>query len=223
MMEYRIQRYPGSSGTCPVIYLNSVTDDGGEIKELCHNDFTLISISGLDWNADLTPWPSPAVFRNGEPFAGRADDYMRTLAERIVPEAEDGLAPAWRGIAGYSLAGLFAIYALYRTDLFSRAASISGSLWYPGFRDFSISSQLKAKPDRLYLSLGDRESKGSTSTVLGNTEAIAAHFSSIGISTLFELNPGNHFTDPVGRTAKGIDFITGWISSPGSPDQRDIR
>ena len=121
---------------------------------------------------------------------------------------DDGLAPAWRGIAGYSLAGLFAIYALYRTDLFSRAASVSGSLWYPGFRDFIISSQLRARPDRLYLSLGDRESKGSTSTVLGNTEAIAAHFSSIGISTLFELNPGNHFTDPAGRTAKGIDFIT---------------
>lgn len=36
------------------------------------------------------------------------------------------------GIAGYSLAGLFALYALYKTDVFTRVASMSGSLWFPG-------------------------------------------------------------------------------------------
>ena len=36
------------------------------------------------------------------------------------------------GIAGYSLAGLFALYALYKTDAFTRVASMSGSLWFPG-------------------------------------------------------------------------------------------
>ena len=63
-------------------------------------------------------------------------------------------APRWRGIAGYSLAGLFAVYALYRTDVFARAASVSGSLWFPGFREYVFSHTPLCRPDCVYFSLG---------------------------------------------------------------------
>lgn len=71
----------------------------------------------MNWNHDRVPWDSPAAFKNGEPFTGGADDYLRLLVEKIIPEAEEGLngVPQWRGIAGYSLAGLFAVYAVYQT------------------------------------------------------------------------------------------------------------
>ena len=100
------------------------------------------------------PWDCPAVFPKGDPFTGGADAYIHQLTEQILPEAERriGSEPVWRGIAGYSLAGLFAIYTLYHTDLFSRAASMSGSLWFPGFSEYMESHSLAVRPDCIYLS-----------------------------------------------------------------------
>ena len=44
-------------------------------------------------------------------------------------------------------------------------------------------------------------------TVQDNTEKIEAFYQGRGIDTTFELNPGNHFKDPVKRTAAGIAWI----------------
>ncbi|MDY2610537.1 MAG: alpha/beta hydrolase-fold protein [Oscillospiraceae bacterium] len=62
---------------------------------------------------------------------------MRLLTEKLIPAAEKEIneVPRWRGIAGYSLAGLFALYAIYQTDLFSRVGSMSGSLGFPGIKE----------------------------------------------------------------------------------------
>ena len=84
----------------------------------------------------MVPWDSPPAFKNAAPCTGGADNYLRLLILEIIPMAEEELngVPCWRGIAGYSLAGLFALYAIYQTDLFSRVGSISGSLvsWNEG-------------------------------------------------------------------------------------------
>jgi len=162
----------------------------------------------------MVPWDSPAAFKNGEPFTGGADDYLRRLVEEIIPEAEKGFngAPQWRGIAGYSLAGLFALYSVYRTDVFSRVGSISGSLWFPGIKEYIFSHAPKRQPDCIYFSLGDKESKTRNpvlKTVQQNTEDIQAFYQDKGINTMFRLNPGNHFIHGVERTAAGI----GWLLS----------
>ena len=40
------------------------------------------------------------------------------------------------GVEGLpDLAGLFAVYATFQSDVFDRVASISGSLWFPDFRE----------------------------------------------------------------------------------------
>ena len=99
----------------PIIYLNTYSNEGQKVFEAAQTagcpPFTLVAISDLDWNRDMAPWDSPAAFKNGEPFTGGADNYLRLLVEEIIPRAEKDLAspPAWRGIAGYSLAGLFAL------------------------------------------------------------------------------------------------------------------
>ena len=81
-----------------------------------------VCISGEDWNRDLTPWPAEGVFKRGENFGGKADAYLALLTETIIPRTEEALAliPRFRALAGVSLAGLFSVYAAYRTDLFSR-------------------------------------------------------------------------------------------------------
>ena len=206
----------GNKPGIPVIYLNTYSDEGQQVFEAVQAvgclPFNLATISNLDWNHDMAPWDNPAAFKKGEPFTGGADDYLRLLVEEIIPRAEKELAgpPAWRGIAGYSLAGLFALYAIYQTDVFSRVGSMSGSLWFPGFKEYIFTHEPKRRPDCVYFSLGDKESKTRNpvlKTVQENTEEIRAFYQSKGIDTEFQMNPGNHFVQGIERTAAGIQWL----------------
>lgn len=206
----------GNKPGIPVIYLNTYSDEGQQVFEAVQAvgclPFNLATISNLDWNHDMAPWDNPAAFKKGEPFTGGADDYLRLLVEEIIPRAEKELAgpPAWRGIAGYSLAGLFALYAIYQTDVFSRVGSMSGSLWFPGSKEYIFTHEPKRRPDCIYFSLGDKESKTRNpvlKTVQENTEEIRAFYQSKGIDTEFQMNPGNHFVQGIERTAAGIQWL----------------
>ncbi len=211
-----ISIFPSLEATAPIIYLNTVSGEGQKVFKEAQAvgcpPFTLIAVSGLDWNHDMAPWDSPAAFKKGEPFTGGADDYLRLLVEEIIPRAEKELPgpPAWRGIAGYSLAGLFALYAIYRTDVFSRVGCMSGSLWFPGFKEYVFSHEPKRRPDCIYFSLGDKEAKNRNpvlKTVQENTEEIQTFYQNKGIDTVFQLNSGNHFVQGIERTIAGIQWL----------------
>lgn len=206
----------GNKPGIPSIYLNTYSDEGQKIYEAAQAvgcpPFNLVTVSDLAWSHDMAPWDSPAAFKNGESFTGGADDYLRLLVEEIIPRAEKELAgpPAWRGIAGYSLAGLFALYAIYRTDMFSRVGCMSGSLWFPGFKEYIFSHEPKSRPDCIYFSLGDKEAKTRNpilKTVQENTEEIQTFYQNKGIDTVFQLNPGNHFVQRIERTIAGIQWL----------------
>ncbi len=216
MEKKTVSVFPAAFSGAPVIYLNTVSGEGRQVYEVAHAagcpTFTLVSISDLDWSRDMAPLDSPASFKNGEPFTGGADNYLRLLAGEIIPRVEKDLAspPAWRGIAGYSLAGLFALYAIYQTDVFSRVGCMSGSLWFPGFKEYIFSHEPKRWPDCIYFSLGDREAKTRNpvlKTVQENTEEIQAFYQSKGIDTALQLNPGNHFVQEIERTVAGIQWL----------------
>lgn len=200
----------------PVIYLNTFSNEGQQVFQTAQDagcpPFTLVAISDLNWNHDMTPWDSPSVFKNAPPCTGGGNDYKRLLIEEIMPEAEKKIAtePQWRGIAGYSLAGLFAVYSIYQTDIFSRVASVSGSLWFPGMKEYVFSHEPKRRPDCMYFSLGDKESKTRNpvlKTVRQNTEEIEGFYQSQRIDTIFQLNPGNHYNHAVERTVAGISWL----------------
>ncbi len=211
----KITLYPALAENKPVIYLTTYNDDGGEVydelqKQGCP-DFTLVTISGLNWEAELSPWAAGGLFKYSEMFTGGADAYLQFLTQQVLPHAEAGLnGILWRGLAGYSLAGLFTVYAMYKTDLFSRAASMSGSLWYPGFKDFALKNTLRIAPQHLYFSLGDKEARARNQylkTVQQCTEELAAHYRSLGINTCYELNPGGHYRDIISRSGAGIKWL----------------
>ena len=208
--------FPAAGPDRPVIYLNTFGQEGEQVFQKLQTlgcpDFTLVTVSDLEWNHDMSPWDLPPLSEKDKPFTGGADDFMKLLTGKIVPEAERSVngAPAWRGIAGYSLAGLFAIYAVCQTDVFSRAASISGSLWFPGIKEYLFSHKLKGKTDHLYFSLGDREHHTRNRVlkcVHQNTGEIADFYKRQGIDTVFRLNPGNHFKNAVERSADGIAWL----------------
>lgn len=207
---------PGTKPDAPVIYLNTYSNEGQQVFQAARTagcpPFTLAAISNLDWNHDMAPWDSPAAFKSGEPFTGGADDHLRLLVGEILPKAEKDLTgtPAWRGIVGYSLAGLFALYAISRTEIFSRVGSISGSLWFPGLKQYILTHEPKLRSDCIYFSLGDKESKTRNpilKSVRQDTEEIYDFYRSIGVDAVFQLNPGNHYSHGVERTAAGIAWL----------------
>lgn len=211
-----ISVFPGTEPDSPIIYLNTFSSEEQKVFEAAQATgcppFTLVAISNLDWNHDMVPWDSPSVFKNAETCTGGADDYLRLLTEEIIPTAEKEIAstPCWRGIAGYSLAGLFALYAIYRTDLFSRVGSMSGSLWFPSMKEYLFSHEPKRRPDCIYFSLGDKESKARNPvlrSVRQNTEEIRTFYQDKGIDTVFQLNPGSHYNHAAERTAAGIAWL----------------
>lgn len=211
-----ISVFLGNKPGAPVIYLNTYSNEGQKVFEMAQAvgcpPFSLVAISDLDWNHDMASWDSPPAFKNAEPCTGGVDDYLRLLTREIIPTAEKELAgvPCWRGIARYSLAGLFALYALYQTDLFSRVGSMAGSLWFPGMKEYLFSNEPKRRPDCIYFSLGDKESKTRNPvlrSVRQNTEEIQAFYQDKGIDTVFQLNPGNHYDRAAERTAAGMVWL----------------
>lgn len=208
--------FPGNVPDAPVIYLNTYSDESHQVFRAAQAagcpPFTLVAISNLDWIHDMAPWGSPAVFKGGEPFTGGANDHLRLLVEELLPRAEKDLigTPAWRGIVGYSLAGLFALYAIYRTDIFSRVGSISGSLWFSRLKQYILTHEPKRPPDCAYFSLGDKESKARNpilKSVRRDTEEIYTSCRAAGIDTTFQLNPGNHYDHVTERTTAGIAWL----------------
>lgn len=195
-----------------VVYLHMASDAALEIWGLTGKDYALVSVEGIDWNRDLSPWPHEKVFAGGEDFAGGAGDYLEILAGQIIPTVEQALLPApkKRYLTGYSLGALFAVYAIYHTALFDGVGSISGSLWYSGFSAYVKEHTVKRNPDKMYFSLGDKEAtsaRGTIQTVLARTEEIEEKFRKDGIRTILEMNQGNHFKQVPERIAKGIRWL----------------
>ena len=206
------------SESSPLIVMNSFGDEWKHVAEaldsLAVQPYSLLAVTCSEWNKDLAPWKADAVFKGEPGFEGGADLYLKRLTEEIIPEAvkEHGLKPSGTYIAGYSMAGLFALYSLYKTGVFEGAASCSGSLWFPGFKEFAFENAFVLSPSKIYMSLGDREAKTKNkvmATVEDNTKAIAENYKTLGNDVLFEMNQGGHFTDPAMRTAKGIAFLLG--------------
>ena len=204
----------------PVVILNTYSNEGREVFDECKNlkskEFILIAISNLDWNNDMSPWYAPKLNKRDADCLGKADDYIELLTNKIIPKAEEYIKKdlniniEYFAIAGYSLAGLLAIYSTYRTDIFTKIASASGSFWFPKFVDFAKENNISSNINKMYFSLGNKESKVKNqvlATVEKNTIDLEKIYKNKGIQTIYEVNEGNHFQDAVLRMARGIKWI----------------
>ncbi|MEE8704604.1 MAG: alpha/beta hydrolase-fold protein [Olsenella sp.] len=184
-----------------------------------HSPLSLVAIEPASWDDDLTPWSVPAAFRGGHDFGGGARRQLDLLEGEVMPRvevllAQGGLAPAFSAVAGYSLAGLFATWAATASDAFSRVASVSGSLWYPGLVERVAAAGPSPRVERAYFSLGEAEPRTRNRVmrpVLEDTRQVAEAFGRAGVKTRLELNPGGHFRDEDLRCARAV----GWLLSDG--------
>lgn len=171
-----------------------------------------------DWNGELTPWEALAVFGK-EGFKGRGKETLKWLVQDCIghfqKECMGRKEEVKLLIGGYSLAGLFSLWAFHETGLFCGASSCSGSLWYPGFIEYVKGTEALAqnskKPASIYLSLGDREAKNKNpvlSTIKECTEELYAYYADrADIRAVLEWNPGGHFTEPERRLQRGFCWL----------------
>lgn len=215
MGRYHVEIYPSAVSGVPFVYTNSFMEAGGELVRLCEKEgappFQLISVSHLDWDVDLSPWPAPSVISRDDHFDGKADEYCDFLTGQVAAFAEQELGKsAGNVLAGYSMAGLFALYAPYRTEMFDKLVCGSGSVWYPNFVEYVKQHPYPRNPSCIYLSLGDRETHTknpylqTTHTCMTELEA---RFLGLGIKTTFVTNQGGHHDHAVRREAEGITWV----------------
>lgn len=179
--------------------------------------FTLAAVHVERWFEELAPWPAPPVFGK-MPFGDGAAETLRYITDELCPylsaryggksEFGDKKGTSWRVIlGGYSLAGLFALWAGCRSAFYGIAAA-SPSVWYEGWVRYAQAHACLSP--RVYLSLGDRETHTKTkvmATVGDRLEEERDLLLGQGVDVKLEMNPGNHFQDNGIRMGKGFADI----------------
>ena len=150
----------------PIAYLLGDVVDNSPIQ--VPEGVSLVNI-GVDlWEENFSPWCAPRVFAKGPNFGDGAQKTLDTLINQVIPWTESELTkpPAYRVLVGYSLAGLFRLWAgvsqqvarvcqpddalsqpgpssqpgAPRVDAlaatFQRIGAVSGSFWFPGLLDY---------------------------------------------------------------------------------------
>ena len=174
----------------------------------CALPFALAAFEVKDWNRELSPWEAPPVFGK-VPFGGGAAETLAFLTGRLLPELRSQLPG--NGIAlcigGYSLAGLFALWAATKTGPFSGAAAASPSVWFPGWIDYVTEHPIQA--ETVYLSLGDREDRAKNPVMARVADCIRAQYALLQADhrVTLEWNPGKHFQDSELRTARAFCWV----------------
>ncbi len=212
-----------AGGRYPVVYING-TDELPDILEILEpyfgkecRPFLLLNVETARWNDDMTPWPAPAMNAQSGAFGGWADAYLDTFVKTIKPFIDTHYNtkpnPEDTAIAGYSLGGLTALYALYQYPIFGKIGCLSGSLWYDHWLDFMASHTPKNISAQVYISLGTKE-KESKNARMGRVGECTVKASALLKDQLpdedslkLEWNDGGHFTEIPRRFCRALLWL----------------
>ena len=179
-----------------------------KIAELSPVPFVLATIELEDWMLDLMPWPDANISR--DPEAGKhGQDTLQYVLLSLIPELQHRFGPLPIILGGYSLGGLFALWASTQTDSFKAIAAASPSVWIKDWIPFARKHVPMA--DAVYLSLGDQEEHVKNQAIARVGDNLRTQYS------LFQeqLGPnqctlvweqGGHFNDNEGRLARAFTW-----------------
>ena len=186
--------------------LQSMDNEVVALAQSAHR-FLFAAVPVESWNDALSPWKSPAVWGK-QGFGGKAGKTLCLLTEQVIPTLRQKFNfPENIKIilGGYSLAGLFALWASTQTDLFYGVAAASPSVWFPGWMEFEQQYPMQAQ--RVYLSLGNKEehTKNAVMAAVGdNIRTLHSRLIERGADCTLEWNSGGHFKNADLRTAKAF-------------------
>lgn len=176
-----------------------------EVELICQMTdvpFMMAAFDIADWDRELTPWPDHEVSKRKTVGYG-AGETLRYVIEELLPN----LPPLPVILGGYSLGGLFSLWASTQTDRFTAIAACSPSLWICNWLAFAEATPTRTKS--VYLSLGDREELSKNKAISHVGDCVRSEYellkSTLGPDhcTLY-WEQGNHFVDGDGRMARGF-------------------
>ena len=212
-------RVGAGGGAAPVIYVvdspEHPFDIGGVAAGIA---CTIVTVPVSDWNDNLTPWPAPGLYRGEPDFGGNAARTLAELCDRVIPaiEREAGLRPRKRAICGYSLGGLFALYAFAHRACFDACACLSGSVWYEGWVEHLRALELDGTDRFAFLSVGTEEKRAALATlrrVQDNMGQCADILRGRGCTVEYAIGPGNHMSFIPERFAAGLAALDAFLNA----------
>ena len=138
---------------------------------------------------------------------GEAEETLAYIEDVLLPWMRRAYGDMPCVLAGYSLGGLFALWAAYRTESFDGICAVSPSLWVRGWDAYAEGRVACA--DAVYLSLGDKEERARNVCMAAVGDCVRRQASRLTRllaegKTVFEWNRGGHFDDEPGRMARGL-------------------
>ena len=180
--------------------------EAAQIAALSRTPFVLATVELEDWIIDLMPWPDRNISREEE--AGRhAPDTLHYILDALIPELKRRFGDRPIILGGYSLGGLFALWAAGQTDGFKALAAASPSVW---IRDWiPYVTQQPPMAEAIYLSLGEREEHVKNRAIARVGDCLREQYALLQrqmgpdrCTLVWE--EGNHFTDNEGRLARAF-------------------
>lgn len=163
----------------------------------------IMSVPVANWGDALTPWPAPALRSGEKDFGGSANETLASLSELL------GQTPGPHAICGYSLGGLFALYAFVREPRLSACACLSGSVWYEGWIDWLRANAPDCAGRYAFFSVGKKEKRAGLPFrhVEEDLAACVDILRERGCEVEVKLGPGNHMQHVEERLAAGLSAL----------------
>ena len=93
----RVCIYQGYKQNLPIIYSTDFYDGIPMLLKKCEEinckEFNLVSVSEVEWDEFLSPWPADKVISREDNFSGGSPEYLKWILEKVVPLAESRLYP----------------------------------------------------------------------------------------------------------------------------------
>lgn len=211
--------FAGSGGTdAPIIYVIDLPYHPFDIEAVSRGcNATVVKIPVDDWDDSLTPWTAPGLYDGDADFGGEAHITLSEIIAEAIPEVErsEGFAPSKRAICGYSLGGLFALYAFTHADYFQACACLSGSVWYEGWPKYLGNLDFDANGRFAFLSIGSKEKRAPQKIlhrVQDSMETCAEILREHGCQVEYSVGPGGHLDYGQERFSAGLAALDGFLA-----------
>lgn len=187
-----------------------------QISALSRIPFVLATIELEDWIIDLMPWSDGNISR--DPEAGQhGQETLRYLLLTLVPEMRKRYGHLPVILGGYSLGGLFSLWASTQTDSFKAIAAASPSVWIHGWLSYARKHATLA--DQVYMSLGEQEEQVKNQAIARVGDNLRAYHALLQE----QLGPerctlvweqGGHFADNEDRLARAFAWCMTTADTP---------
>ena len=184
----------------------TLEEEAALLAALTDRSFLLLTIELKDWTTNLMPWSDGNISR--DPEAGKhGQETLAFILDDLIPELEKWYGALPIILGGYSLGGLFALWASCQSARFRAVAAASPSVWIHGWMPFTKKNVPLA--EAVYLSLGDREEHVKNQAIARVGDSLRSYYELLQK----QLEPdqctlvweeGNHFTDNAGRLARAF-------------------